>query len=35
LKSQFDKETGGTYVEIEEKYPWRNFNYGIEWVPEN
>ncbi|HEY9205197.1 MAG TPA: hypothetical protein VIO58_04690 [Candidatus Methanoperedens sp.] len=31
LQYQLDKGTGGTYVEIEEKDPWRNFEYAIEW----
>lgn len=35
LQSKFDKETGGSYVELEEKYPWRNFEYIVEWIPEN
>lgn len=35
LQPLIDRDTGGTYVEIEEKYPWRNFLYTIEWFPEN
>jgi len=30
-----DTETGGTFVEIEEINPWRNFEYRVEWIPEN
>lgn len=35
LDSQLDMENGGRYIEIEEKDPWRNFEYAIEWIPEN
>jgi hypothetical protein len=35
LTAQHDPETGGTFVEVEEINPWRNFSYKVEWIPEN
>lgn len=35
MESEVDTEIGGRYVEIEEKDPWRNFEYSIDWIPEN